>query len=288
MNKFKMICLSVAIFFVAFVLYSISKVLLIYAVLLAIVGTVMHFILKLVEEKLLAYRNNNKRGFYFFGILGYLLACFILSLKFNFVDVFIFITFITLMISIKTELMLKERNRRIEEEREKEFLLQYPEVAEKYKGALAILEKKGKNFESYEYITVNILGKAKELYFSRKKIIEDKKSIAATRIELEDVINEAETKNDKISMLQKRLEKIQRREIIYNKYIEDTQEAIKSTIYDFVGIKADIELANSNGTKQIKLDNKALEEKSKLLSDLQKQLPLFDDIDDDTEVIDVN
>ena len=64
---------------------------------------------------------------------------------------------------------------------------------------------KGKNFESYEYITVNILGKAKELYFSRKKIIEDKKSIAATRIELEDVINEAETKNDKISMLQKRL-----------------------------------------------------------------------------------
>ena len=128
---------------------------------------------------------------------------------------------------------------------------------------------KGKNFESYEYITVNILGKAKKLYFSRKKIIEDKKSIAATRIELEDVINEAETKNDKISMLQKRLEKIQRREIIYNKYIEDTQEA-------------------SNGTKQIKLDNKALEEKSKLLSDLQKQLPLFDDIDDDTEVIDVN
>lgn len=285
-NDFKILVSFFLIVVVLVILYVISPVLLKYTVLLSLVVGITYFILNKLslENALLVYRNKNKKAFYCVTILSYLLLSFLFALKFSFLDVFIFTTFIVSTICLRIELLLKKRNKIIEEE--KEFFLQYPEIAEKYKSALEILDQKGKNYTSYKELANTLLEKTKNLYFTRKKTIEDKKSITAIKIELEDLINDAETKNDKISMLQKRLEKIQRKEVLYSNYIDKTQEAIESTKYDYVGIKADIELVAADTTKQIKIDNKALDEKSKTLTYLQENLPLLEEDDDNSELID--
>lgn len=259
-----------------------------YCLILGLITPLLVLILFKLENNLISLKKRSNIGYLLSVIVPISLICCSLFTYLSFYTVCFFMAYMLILIIGRVEYLFRKKQKDLELEQEKEFFHLYPDIEEKYKSALKVLDEKGKNFIVYRELTVALLGKTKELYFSRKKIIQDNQRISETINELEKVIKDSKIKNDKISMLEKRLEKARKKSNLYIKFINDTQEAIVSTIYDFVGIKADIELANSDTTKQIKLDNRALEEKSKTLSYLQEHLPVLDEENDNLELIDLN
>lgn len=231
--------------------------------------------------------SDSSDGFGCFGCIGSLILLSVTYYAITYIIeywyVALIITVIILAIIIKStsseEYKKAEKERLRKEEvlklqEDKEFARFFPDVEDKYNSVMSALEER-KNSVYLEYVQ-DIYLKNRELFTKLKEIKVKAGEAKKLATDLERQLTGTQENNEKNKVSEKHYEKARLRFIEYKEYYEKIKETINGTAQDFLNVKGDLILGESDGIEQTNSTLLSLKAKSETINYMLNEMPNYD------------
>ena len=169
----------------------------------------------------------------------------------------------------------KEKLLKLQED--KEFRKFFPNVEDMYNGVMSVLTER-EDSAYLEYVQ-DLYLKNRELFTKSKEIIGKAEKTKKLVAELEMQLAKTQENNEKNNLSEKHLEKAKSRFEEYKKYLETIKETINGTAQDFLNVKGNLMLGESEASNNFEqMDNtlNSLKAKSDTINYVLNNMPNYD------------